>query len=121
MIAASTRSKGRAVTEALERRLVAVMFTDMVGYTALLQADERLGIEKRQRYVDALERHHAAHGGTGGAAARRRNHEQVPERAGCGAGGGRGSAGARARGRQIVPRSRPVARASAEGHYDASF
>jgi predicted ATPase/class 3 adenylate cyclase len=52
------------VSEGLERRLVAVMFTDMVGYTALLQADERLGIEKRQRYVAALERHHDAFGGT---------------------------------------------------------
>jgi predicted ATPase/class 3 adenylate cyclase len=52
------------VSEGLERRLVAVMFTDMVGYTALVQADERLGIEKRQRYLAALERHHDAFGGT---------------------------------------------------------
>jgi predicted ATPase/class 3 adenylate cyclase len=52
------------VTEQLDRRLVAVMFTDMVGYTALLQADERLGIEKRERYVAALDRHHDAFGGT---------------------------------------------------------
>jgi hypothetical protein len=29
------------VTERLGRRLVAVMFTDMVGYTAQVQADER--------------------------------------------------------------------------------
>lgn len=36
----------------------------MVGYTALLQADERLGIEKRQRYIDAVEGSHGAHGGT---------------------------------------------------------
>jgi class 3 adenylate cyclase len=35
------------MTERLDRRLVAVMFTDMVGYTALLQADERLGVDKR--------------------------------------------------------------------------
>ena len=52
------------MTEELDRRLVAVMFTDMVGYTALLQADERLGVEKRERYVAALDRHHDAFGGT---------------------------------------------------------
>ena len=40
------------------------MFTDMVGYTALLQKDERLALGKRDRYVSALERHHDAQGGT---------------------------------------------------------
>ena len=40
------------------------MFTDMVGYTALIQADEFLGIDKRERYWSALERGHEAFGGT---------------------------------------------------------
>src|SRR6266540_5795832 len=39
------------------------MFTDMVGYTALIQADERLGLDKRDRYMSALESHHDAFGG----------------------------------------------------------
>src|SRR6266545_2445895 len=40
------------------------MFTDMVGYTALMQADERLGLDRRDRYMSALESHHDAFGGT---------------------------------------------------------
>ena len=41
----------------LDRRLVAVMFTDMVVYTTLIQADERLALNKRERYVGALVEH----------------------------------------------------------------
>jgi predicted ATPase/class 3 adenylate cyclase len=52
------------VGERLDRRLVAVMFTDMAGYTALMQADEHLAVDRRDRYVSALERHHDAFGGT---------------------------------------------------------
>jgi class 3 adenylate cyclase len=40
-----------------------VMFTDMVEYTALMQTDERVGLEKRDRYVRALENHHGAFDG----------------------------------------------------------
>lgn len=48
----------------LDRRLVAVMFTDMVGYTALIQADERIALAKRDQYVSAIESHHNSFGGT---------------------------------------------------------
>jgi predicted ATPase len=40
------------------------MFTDMVGYTALIQADELAAVDKRDGYIDAIERHHQAFGGT---------------------------------------------------------
>ena len=50
--------------QALDRRLVAVMFTDMVGYTSLLEADERSAVRHRDAYIAAVERQHAALGGT---------------------------------------------------------
>lgn len=58
------RAERDAPTVPLDRRLVAVMFTDMVGYTALIQADERVALEKRDRYMRALESRHDAFGGT---------------------------------------------------------
>ncbi len=48
----------------LDRRLVAVAFTDMVGYTTLIQADERQAVAKLDRYWRAVDRHHQAFGGT---------------------------------------------------------
>ncbi|MEO7804943.1 MAG: adenylate/guanylate cyclase domain-containing protein [Actinomycetota bacterium] len=40
------------------------MFTDIVGYTAMMQVDERLALDKRARYTSAIETHHDAGGGT---------------------------------------------------------
>src|SRR3954467_11229622 len=57
-------AEAAVVSGSLARRLAAVMFTGMVGYTALMQTDERVGLEKRDRYVRALENHHEAFGGT---------------------------------------------------------
>lgn len=47
-----------------DRRLVAVAFTDMVGYTTLIQSDERQAVDRRDRYWRAVDRHHQAFGGT---------------------------------------------------------
>ncbi|TAK00745.1 MAG: adenylate/guanylate cyclase domain-containing protein [Chloroflexota bacterium] len=60
----SATGRRRSVDEELDRRLVAVMFTDLVGYTALFQADERVALDKRNRYTTAVERGHDAFGGT---------------------------------------------------------
>jgi predicted ATPase len=40
------------------------MFTDMVGFTALMQADELLGRERRSQYIHAVEHHHDIFSGT---------------------------------------------------------
>jgi adenylate cyclase len=45
------------------RRLSAIMFTDMVGYTALLQQDEPRARRDRDRQRAVLERHIQRHGG----------------------------------------------------------
>jgi predicted ATPase/class 3 adenylate cyclase len=52
------------MVDGLDRRLVAVMFTDMVGYSALMQADEHSALEKRDRYWEAVDREHVRAGGT---------------------------------------------------------
>ena len=40
------------------------MFTDMLGYTTLMQADEQEASAKRDRYMQAVERHHMQFSGT---------------------------------------------------------
>lgn len=51
------------VERELNRRLVAIMFTDMVGYTALMQRDEKLGTQKRHRHREVLEGQHEKYNG----------------------------------------------------------
>lgn len=41
--------------EGLTRHLAAVMFTDVVGYTAIIAGDEKAGLAARKRHRDALE------------------------------------------------------------------
>ena len=48
----------------LDRRLVAVMFTDMVGYSALMQSDEQRAVQRRDTYLATVEQQHGAFGGT---------------------------------------------------------
>jgi class 3 adenylate cyclase len=47
----------------LQRQLAAVMFTDIEGFTALMQTDESAAIAGRDKYLAVLEQHHGAFGG----------------------------------------------------------
>src|SRR6266487_2004169 len=51
------------MSEPLDRQLAAVMFADMVGFTALMQEDEHLGLQARAKYRRVLEAQHEAFGG----------------------------------------------------------
>lgn len=45
------------------RRLAAIMFTDIAGYTAMMQEDEAKAVQIRQRHREVFERQHKAHRG----------------------------------------------------------
>ena len=47
----------------LTRRLAAVMFTDIVGFTELMQKDEELGLMKRARHKEVFEKYHRLYRG----------------------------------------------------------
>jgi predicted ATPase/class 3 adenylate cyclase len=49
--------------ERLTRKLLAIMFTDIVGFTQLMQHDEKLGLQLRQRHKDVIEGSHQAFSG----------------------------------------------------------
>ncbi len=51
------------MTSSKERRLLAVMFTDVVGYTALMQRDEEAARIVRRRHRQVLEAAVSVHGG----------------------------------------------------------
>jgi predicted ATPase/class 3 adenylate cyclase len=51
------------MSEHLDRQLAAVMFADMVGFTALMQEDEHLGLQARAKYRMVLEAQHMAFAG----------------------------------------------------------
>ena len=51
------------MTESPIRKLAAIMFTDMVGYTALMQKDEIKARELIQRHRDLMKPHITKHGG----------------------------------------------------------
>ena len=59
----SRAAKDILMTSSKERRLLAVMFTDVEGYTALMQRDEEAALIVRRRHRQVLEAAVSAHGG----------------------------------------------------------
>ena len=51
------------MTDSPTRKLAAIMFTDMVGYTALMQEDETKARELIQRHRDLMKPHINKHNG----------------------------------------------------------
>ena len=45
------------------RKLAAIMFTDMVGFTSLMQTDEKTGLQKRARHKEVIENTHKKYNG----------------------------------------------------------
>ena len=45
------------------RQLAAVMFADIVGYTALMEGDEGVATKIRTRHCEAFQEQHALHHG----------------------------------------------------------
>lgn len=52
------------MNEKKNRRLAAIMFTDIVGYTALMQQDEKVAVEVRTHHRQVFQDLHAQHDGT---------------------------------------------------------
>ena len=45
------------------RQLAAILFTDIVGYTAMMQQDEQNAVAVTRHYMDVLKERVSAHGG----------------------------------------------------------
>ncbi len=46
-----------------QRRTATIMFTDIAGYTAMMQKDETDGLKKRNRFREVLQKHHNSYHG----------------------------------------------------------
>ena len=76
----AARSEVNPVSEQLDRRLVAVMFTDMVGCTgARCRRTSAWVVDRRDRYMSAVETPPRGPRRDDRPTARRRQHEHVPE------------------------------------------
>ena len=49
--------------EQQNRQLAAILFTDIVGYTAMMQKDEQHAVSVNKRYIDILQQYVLSHGG----------------------------------------------------------